>query len=406
MAEGFYVKFLGEFSLNFAGQEIVIEVNPLGKTMQMLYFLLKAGAKGCGKEELLELVCSEEQEKKKQMNHFRQQLFRARQLMNSAHFPKGSYIVCRENRYYFTLDYPIDVDTEKLDRLIEQMQNRVRKRAGTGRKSEGKNRNEEILWQQYEEYCEAYTGEFLPQFRREEWAVLESARYQQWYFTCLDKLSDHLKEQKKFEQILWLTEAASQRHPYDEWQSVQIDCLMALGRHREAKKVYKEASMFYRELGLSSLDRVMANDLQENDSPLMACSLEKVQKDLKEMKREKSGAYRCDYLNFIDLYRIKARMDEMNQEQSLLVLCTLSAEKGEWGEAEEKEQMELFQETLMQQTQTEDIYTQYSKNQYLVLLSGAAMEDKKPMLSRLRRNWKKAGGRAKVAFSVDTVKGS
>lgn len=53
MSEGFYVRFLGGFSLNFAGQEIFLKANPLRKTMQLLYFLLKAGSKGREKEELL-----------------------------------------------------------------------------------------------------------------------------------------------------------------------------------------------------------------------------------------------------------------------------------------------------------------------------------------------------------------
>ena len=59
--DGFYARFLGEFSLNFADQKILFEVKPQGKTMQLLYFLLKAGATGCEKKELLELVGTREQ---------------------------------------------------------------------------------------------------------------------------------------------------------------------------------------------------------------------------------------------------------------------------------------------------------------------------------------------------------
>ena len=50
-----------------------------------------------------------------------------------------------------------------------------------------------------------------------------------------------------------------------------------------------------------------------------------------------------------------------------------------------------------------DVYTQYSKNQYLVLLSGAGKANKNQMLSRLKSKWKKVGGRAKVEYSVDEV---
>ena len=117
-SDGFYARFLGGFSLYFAGQEMLFEVNPQGKTMQLLYYLLKAGTNGCEKKELLELVRPGEKDQKKRLNNFRQQLFRMREMIQHSHFPKGDYIVYQKQRYYFTLDYPLYVDTEKLDGLI------------------------------------------------------------------------------------------------------------------------------------------------------------------------------------------------------------------------------------------------------------------------------------------------
>ena len=52
---------------------------------------------------------------------------------------------------------------------------------------------------------------------------------------------------------------ASRIHPYDEWQTVQIGCLVALNRYQEAMKVYEKASdLFYEELGVSTLDKAVA----------------------------------------------------------------------------------------------------------------------------------------------------
>ena len=208
LKEGFYARFLGGFSLKFAGQEMLFDVNPQGKTMQLIYFLLKSGANGCEKKELLELVRPGEKDRKRRMNNFRQQIFRVRELIHDSYFPQGDYFVYQGNRCYFTLDYPLYVDTERLDALINQM------------------RTKPVARQLCEEYCEAYTGEFLPVLGGEEWVALESAYYQNWYFTCLSQLSVCLKEEGKFEQLLRLSAAASQIHPYDEWQVVQIECLL------------------------------------------------------------------------------------------------------------------------------------------------------------------------------------
>lgn len=401
-SEGFYARFLGGFSLYFSGQEIFLEVNSHGKTMQLIYFLLKAGTKGCEKKELLELIRPGEKNTKKRMNNFRQQVFRIRKQIHQAGFPEGKYIVYQENRYYFTRDYPLYADTEKLDDLIGQIQSWPGIREGAGDIREEKQKP----WQQYEEYCEAYTGEFLPVLGGEEWVALESAYYQKWYFICLNQLSVQLKKQKNYERLLRLVEAASQFHPYDEWQVVQIECLMALGRRKEAEKVYEEArELFDKDLGVNSLEQAMESYPQRMKCGSAMCVLEEVKECLEEKEKEKRGAYYCSYSSFIDFYRIRARMDEMNQEQSFLLLCTLSDAQGEGEEKEGRKQMELFQETLVQQIRSEDVYTQYSENQYLVLLSAVGHENEKGMLSRLKNSWERAGGQAKVEFSIDEVEG-
>ena len=225
---GFYVRFLGGFSLWFEGRELPVKANPLGKTMQMLFLLLKAGSSGCEKKELLDLVRPGEKNRERQLNNFRQQLYMMRKLITASHFPEGKYIVYRGTRYYFTLDYPVRTDTEKLDNLIGE----IRSSPGKGKELE----------QHCREYCEGYTGEFLPLLGGEEWVALESAYYQKWYFTCLNKLCVRLKEEKQFETLLHLAETASQIHPYDEWQVVQIDCLM-MGSDWEGKSPLFRAVM-------------------------------------------------------------------------------------------------------------------------------------------------------------------
>ena len=54
--------------------------------------------------------------------------------------------------------------------------------------------------------------------------------------------------------MLELCSTASQIHPYDEWQAVQIECLLAMERYKEALEVYEKATeIFYKDLGVTSL---------------------------------------------------------------------------------------------------------------------------------------------------------
>lgn len=386
---GFYAKFLGGFSLAFEGRELPIKANPQGKCMQMFIFLLKAGSAGCEKKQLLELVRPDEKDREKRMNNFRQQIHLLRKLVKTSQFPEGHYITVQGSRYYFTLDYPIKTDAEGLDEIIWKIRSRPSK--------------DEEVQKLYLDYCEAYTGEFLPILGGEEWVAVESAYYQKWYFDCLNQLCIRLKEQEEYEKLLELCTVASQYHPYDEWQAVQIECLMALNRRKEAEKVYEAASeLFYKDLGLTSLDQVMAKYQENGDSYYMAQTMSSLKNSLEEYGKSK-GPYHCSYPSFVDIYRIVARMGERENEKSLLFLCTLTGGKTGWTREKRDEQMELFQKVLVHGTRAGDIYARYSECQYLVLLTRAAKGTEGLMISRLKSIWEKVGGQAKVEFSVSEV---
>lgn len=391
---GFYARFLGGFSLSYRGNPIAINANPQAGYMQILICLLKAGKEGMDRKKLLDINQPEHKDDKQRSNNFRQQVHMLRGVLAGAGLPQGRYIVVYRSRYYFTREYEIQTDTGVLDGWIEQIRTALL--------------TQDELRTAYMNYCKAYTGEFLPLLNGEEWATVESAYYQKWYSTCLQGLCKMLKEEEEYELLLRFSTSASQIHPYDEWQAVQIDCLMALNRRREAEKIYEEASdLYYRDLGMNSLDRVMARYQESSRFYHMGRMMNRMKNHLEEYGRAK-GAYRCSYPSFIDIYRIRARLGEQRQESNLLLLCTLDGKPpsgGEWEKENQTEQMELFQKVLHHGTRSEDVYTQYSPSQYLVLLSGADKGTGNLVTARLKSIWKKAGGQARVEFSISELEG-
>lgn len=391
---GFYARFLGGFSLSYQGNPIAINANPQAGYMQILLCLLKAGREGMDRKKLLDINQPEHKDEKQRSNNFRQQLHMLRGVIAGAGVPEGRYIVVYRSRYYFTREYEIWTDTGVLDGIIACIRTALL--------------TQEELREAYLRYCKAYTGEFLPTLNGEEWATVESAYYQKWYSTCLQGLCKMLKEEEDYERLLKLSTQAAQIHPYDEWQAVQIDCLMALNRRREAEKVYEEASqLYYRDLGMNALDRVMTGYQESSRFYHMGRMMNRMKNSLEEYGRAK-GAYRCSYPSFIDIYRIRARLGEQRKENNLLLLCTLKERPpsgGVWEKEKREEQMELFQKVLHHGTRSEDVYTQYSKSQYLVLLCGADKGTGKIITSRLSSIWKKAGGQAGIEFSVSELDG-
>ena len=384
----FYAKFLGSFSLDFNGQRLWLKGSPQKKSMQLLMALLKAGAEGATRQQLLEVVWKEGCDSQKERSILNQHLYYLRQLIQESHFPEGKYIIVRKPRYYFTEDYEIHSDTEQLDQILEEIRNA--EAAG------------EDTLELLRRFCRGYTGEFLPMLNGEEWVVEKSAYYQKQYFSCLSRLCSRLKEMGEYQEMLELCTAASQIHPYDEWQAVQIDCLVAMNRYKDALKVYEDAAeFFYEDLGVSSLSRTIARYRNtEGRLHYLSSALAGIRKGLNEEERL-WGAYCCSYPSFVDVYRIVIRMQERTGIGSLLMVCTLNIA----GSGENTETwMERFRQFMAGSIRNGDVYTRYSPNQFLVLLMQAEEKDVENIEERLKNGWKMIdqAGKTKLVLAVQT----
>ena len=384
----FYAKFLGSFSLDFNGQRLWLKGSPQKKSMQLLMALLKAGAEGATRQQLLEVVWKEGGDPQKEKSNLNQHLYYLRQLIHESHFPEGKYIIVQKPRYYFTEDYEIHSDTEQLDQILEEIRNA--EAAG------------EDTLELLRQFCRGYTGEFLPMLNGEEWVVEKSAYYQKQYFSCLSRLCVRLKEMGEYQEMLELCTVASQIHPYDEWQAVQIDCLVAMNRYKDALKVYEDAAeFFYEDLGVSSLSRTIARYRNtEGRLHYLSSALAGIRKGLNEEERL-WGAYCCSYPSFVDVYRIVIRMQERTGIGSLLMVCTLNIA----GSGENTETwMERFRQFMAGSIRNGDVYTRYSPNQFLVLLMQAEEKDVENIEERLKNGWKMIdqAGKTKLVLAVQT----
>ena len=99
--------------------------------------------------------------------------------------------------------------------------------------------------------CLMYRGEFLPELSGDEWVLVESVQYKNIYSESLQELCKLLIERGDYEEALRFCEPACQLYPFDEWQSVRIDCYMALNRYKDAVQEYENtAKLFFEELGI------------------------------------------------------------------------------------------------------------------------------------------------------------
>lgn len=409
--EGFYARFLGGFFLEYKGSRIIIAKNMKQKGMQLLAILLKAGEEGVSRKGLTEMLEWGGESWERKLNNLRRQTYELRAFIAEEGFPEGKYIQVSGGRYYFSREYQVRTDTGEVDRLYQE----ARKQADPAAR-------EGILW----EICRLYQGEFLPSLVAEEWALVENAHYRSVYSRCVNELCRILKSRGEYTRLLKLCGTASQIHPYDEWQAVQIDCLVASRRYQDARQIRSQANqLFTKELGIAPFGgrEESHGESAGADDGVMA----EVMAGLWEDSGQK-GAYRCDYSRFIDVYRFMVRMVERSQIRLSLLLCTLESAGGrpEWaeglrqqdlpgaggdlemgkrpemGESSEvvkagegskeptgsqvsERQMEQFSELLAGLIRENDVYTRFSSSQYLVLLASFGENQEAEVARRLRR---------------------
>ena len=106
-------------------------------------------------------------------------------------------------------------------------------------------------------------------------------------------------------------------------------------------------------------------------------------------KGEETGAYYCSLPSFIDGYRLIRRMIERNGQSVYLMLCTLTDGNGnpmESGSKLERMSGEL-KLAIKRSLRKGDSYTQYSVNQFLILLIGTNEENCSLVSDRITTNF-------------------
>lgn len=359
------VRMLGDFSITYEGRQVSFGKNTATKAMKLLQILIYYGEQGIAREKLLNALYVRE-ELADAANNLRVTAHRLKKMIIDAGLPEYDYIVIKKGIYRWNAPVPTVVDARKFQELYEEAQNC----ADTKQK-------EELLKQ----VCNMYRGEFLPEISGDEWVLLESVQYKKLYSNALKELCDGLIEKCDYEEALLFCEPACRLYPFDEWQSIKIECFLGMKRYKEAMKEYDDtAKLFFEELGISPSERLM-EQFDQMSSQLKHVKPKEIQDIKQRLKEEKGqgGAYYCSLPSFRDSYRLVTRMLELLSEE--------------------------LQNTIQHCLRKGDSFTKYSPSQYLVLLIGTNKENCGLIFDRIRkyfsrehRSWNKY-----VEFYVSSV---
>lgn len=397
MGEGnamLYVCMLGDLSFCYRGKAFSLKCSNTSKVMQLFLLLLKAGEEGISRVQLLETLYgnAETQDAK---NAFRILVFRLRKFLEETVLPEGDYVCVEKGIYRFSRQMKVEIDAEVFEQKARE----------AFQVEDNKERAEAI-----KQACKVYSGEFLPFLSGEEWVEDESIRYRELYFQCVREGCQLMKESGCYENMLDLCNTAINLYPYEEWQLIKMDGLMAMNRYREALHVYEDTTALFFEGMDTARSKRMLHHFRKVSNQIHASmgGLTEIKNNMKE-KEFIPGAYYCSYPSFIDSYRMISRTVERSGRSIFLMLCTITNNRGNPIEKDEilRKQTENLNQAIQASLRRGDLYTRYSPNQFLVLLMEINQEDCDVTYQRINARFKELcpGQKIQIRYYVSSIAG-
>jgi len=379
---------LGNFKMTYRGQEIRLKYGPSTKVMQLLAILLYNAPGQVTVNKLLDtLFCEDDVLNPK--NKLKVSVSQLRKALPQAGIPGSVFITYKDGSYSWQNEILVELDVRTFDQVIRLAR-------------EAESSEEKIHY--YEQALSLYEDHFLKDMGSLDWTTEISAHYDNCYQEVISDLSALLKEEGRYEEALRYIEKAIRIDPSEEYLIMKIDCLMQLGRWKEAQTTFQDTVvMLDREYGVRPsqylLERyqVISRNMKRNFN-----TLDDLVQSVKEKDREK-GAYFCSFPSFIDTYRISSRIAERSGKTGFLVLMNLTDRNGNPLESEKliAEAGEKVRTAIQESLRSGDYFTQYNSGQFLIYLSSLTRENCDEVAERIRKNYRRDPVRgAHIFYSV------
>lgn len=384
-----HVHMFGGMAIEYDGHLLTFPRSAGAKFMQLLALLLLSGHKGIAKSELIGSLYNGEDgiNLNRNLNNV---IYRLKKQLISAGLPEEEYIVLENGRAYFTSSFPQEVDVLKFQDAILK--------AKDSRGEERRNLLEAALL--------LYSGEVLPEFAAELWAIQKRQECKNMYDQVVRDLGGILRKAGDIKRARELYRHAAKLYPFDGWQVMEMDCLITMKEFNEAYVVYNETAKRYsEELGLPPGEELLERlHTMEKQMLHPVGSFSEIREALDQ--GDGGGPYYCYYPSFLDSCQILARIAERSGISIYLLLCTLTEKSGkEFTDGEKLDaQMEKLKAVISKTFRKGDLFSRYSKSQYLIILNGTEMENSIHAFDRLLSRWKaEDGAQGMIQYSLESL---
>ncbi len=383
------VNMFGGFSMTYAGRKIAFSRSSNTKFIQLLQLLLLNAGHGISKKELIDTLYGWDEgvNPNKNLNNV---IYRLKKQLITAGLPEEDYVILDNGMCRWNSSFPVETDAVLFAKYAAAAENK-----------EGDERIRAL-----EKAERLYAGELLPEFSTELWVIEENLKLKNLYEQTVKALGAVLREAGEYQEELKLYRKAGKIYPFDKWQVQEIDCLMLMKEYKEAHDVYQNtASLYCEEMGVPPGPEMVSRLRQiEQQIKNPVGNFEDLKQNFQEQQNR--GALYCLYPSFLDSCQLMSRVAERTGRSVFLMLINLTDKMGKeiTDPARLETQMDLLKEVIRSTFRRGDLFTTYSKSQYMIILVGTEKENCNKAFTRCITRWKNTeGARGELSYSVESL---
>ena len=362
MADRLKVKMFGGFSVCWNDKTLIEYSARMNKPQELLALLLARENEKLSNEQLMEALW-ESDEIENPAGALKNAVYSVRKLLQKS-APGINFITMENGRYQWNAQIPVELDIQQFEQLTEML-------------FEEKLDDEQQL-QTARQALALYCGEMLPGLSSRQWVIQSNSYLRQKYLRTVKYMADLLGNcgtRADLEEMLDICNRAALFEPlHEELYESMFEAMRGLDMKQAVLSYYPVVSnLFYDELGEKLPDHLRDIYLWASEgSNQIKEDLHQVQQDLSEVTKETRpirGAYYCEYEMFKHVYHMVARNAARTGDHVIIMLITLLPKHKELLQKQETvRHMLQLKEIIKQTLRKGDVFSRYSRDQYILML--------------------------------------
>ena len=258
----------------------------------------------------------------------------------------------------------------------------------------------------YNSAVDMYNGPFLRDSAVEIWTLTFTDFYRRLFLQAVNELADLYETEYMLDEIVMVFDKAIAIEPYEEPMYIrQIQTLIGNGEYAHARQQYRQfEKILLREFGTKPSHNLERLSFEIDKATInQNGSFEEITQIL-ESGAKKQGAFFCGPETFRQIYNLDKRSEERVNFPVYLVLITYNVPQDtpeDKKDSELKSAMKALRQVLLQSLRNGDIVAQYSKSQFVLMLTVLGNDGGTAAMHRIRFLFEKKVGKDKGLFDYN-----